>query len=92
MQMDKVFIKEEIARMYDQAQAMMLRLNRLQGFIDELTPNGVEQVNEVELDIPEACRQGIHYENEDGRLFDFCPDCGEQLNLIGKKVANGRTY
>ena len=32
-----------------------------------------------EADVP-ACRWGHHYENENGRPFSFCPDCGRRLS------------
>jgi len=38
------------------------------------------QCNAV-IDLPKACANNNHYENDEhGRAFDFCPDCGKPLN------------
>lgn len=34
----------------------------------------------ADSDTPKACLAGNHYENEEGRAFDFCPDCGKRLS------------
>ena len=77
--MDKTFIKQEIAGIRDQAQAVMLRLDRLQEFVDELTLNAAHQPNGAELDIQEAPCEADHEYQIKVLGYTYCYECGAPL-------------
>jgi len=78
--MDKTFIKQEIAGIRDQAQAVMLRLDRLQEFIDELTLNAPEQRNEAEKRIQAAVVYCKECDEPNPEYFIECRACGSPLS------------